>query len=90
MNETQTHFVASCPYCSTQLRIRRGFAGQQVQCKHCNETFVARETEGPAGEPSSGVDTARPLPSSSAQAERVVVTCPSCQAALSIRRVYLG
>ena len=89
MNETQTHFVASCPYCSTQLRIRRVFAGQQVQCKHCNETFVAKETDGPATSASGEIDPVRPLPPLS-QPERVVVSCPSCQAALSIRRVYLG
>lgn len=89
MNETQTHFDASCPYCSTQLRIRRGFAGQHVQCKHCNETFVAKETDGPVGAASGEVDAVRPLPPASKE-ERVVVNCPSCQATLSIRRAYIG
>jgi predicted Zn finger-like uncharacterized protein len=89
MNETQTHFVAGCPYCSAQLRIRRGFAGQQVQCKHCNETFVAREAGGPAAGASGEVDAVRPLPHAS-ESGRAVVTCPSCHAALSIRRAYLG
>jgi predicted Zn finger-like uncharacterized protein len=89
MNETQTHFITSCPYCSTQLRIRRGFAGQHVQCKHCNETFVAKEADGPATAASGEVDPVRPLPPVS-QEERVIVNCPSCQASLSIRRVYIG
>jgi predicted Zn finger-like uncharacterized protein len=89
MNETQTHFIASCPYCSTQLRIRRGFAGQHVQCKHCNETFMAKETDGPATLSSGEVDPVRPLPPVSRE-DRVVVNCPSCQATLSIRRTYIG
>jgi chromosome segregation ATPase/ribosomal protein L37AE/L43A len=89
MNETQTHFVASCPYCSAQLKIRRGFVGQQVQCKHCNETFVANAANGPAAGASGEEDAVRPLPPASPP-ERVVVKCPNCQAALSIRRVYLG
>jgi chromosome segregation ATPase/ribosomal protein L37AE/L43A len=89
MNEAQTHFVASCPYCSAQLKIRREFVGQQVQCKHCKETFVAGAAAGPAAEAPGEGDAVRPLPPAP-QTERVLVTCPNCQAALSIRRVYLG
>ncbi len=89
MNETQTHFSATCPYCSTRLRIRRVFAGQQVQCKHCNETFVAKETN---GAPPSGSGEGNPGQGSSppAEQERTVVTCPNCRTSLSIRRIYIG
>ena len=89
MNETQTHFSATCPYCSTRLRIRRVFAGQQVQCKHCNETFVAKETDEAT---SSGSGDGNPGQGSSppADQERAVVTCPNCRTSLSIRRIYIG
>ncbi len=89
MKTTQTHFVASCPYCSTQLRIRRDFAGQQVQCKKCTKTFAAKETDGPATAVPGEIGAVRLLPPAS-PVERVVVMCPSCQTPLSIRRVYIG
>ncbi len=89
MNDTQTHFVAVCPHCSTALRIRRVFAGQQVQCKHCEKTFVAEDAESPgtAGSVDGGASPSAPT---SAQSERIVVTCPTCQTNLSVRRVYIG
>jgi predicted Zn finger-like uncharacterized protein len=88
MNDPQTHFVAVCPHCSTTLRIRRVLAGQLVRCKHCEKTFVAEETDAPDTKGSDEA-TAQPTPPPSPE-ERIVVTCPSCQTTLSVRRVYIG
>ncbi len=88
MNDTQTHFVAVCPHCSTALKIRRVFVGQQVQCKHCEKAFVA-EDAGLPGTVETGEAAAHPVQTPST-GERIVVTCPTCQTTLSVRRIYIG
>jgi chromosome segregation ATPase len=89
MNDSQTHFIAVCPQCSTALKIRRVFAGQQVKCKHCEQKFVAEDTDAP-GTTGSVEAGATPSSATSSQKERIVVTCPNCHSALSVRRVYIG
>jgi chromosome segregation ATPase len=87
MYDTQSHFSSHCPHCSAGLRIRRAYLGQQVCCKQCDQVFVA--LEGPdEGGGVPGATPALPLPLD--QAERIVVTCPNCTAALSVRRACLG
>ncbi len=46
MMASSRHFIAGCPNCATKLKINRLYAGCEVMCKHCRETFLA-----PAGEP---------------------------------------
>jgi chromosome segregation ATPase len=87
MYDAQSHFFYHCPHCSAGLRIRRAYLGQQVCCKQCDQVFVAAEgpDEGGGG---PGTMPAPPLPED--QAERIVLTCPNCSAALSFRRAFLG
>ncbi len=89
MNATQTHFVTVCPNCSTGLKVRRVYLGQQVVCKQCSETFLGEEGNGQStigfGEGGAGA----PFPTSPHE-ERILVNCPSCQAALKVRRRYVG
>lgn len=33
-------FFIGCPNCDQELRISRKYAGQRVQCKHCNAPFI--------------------------------------------------
>jgi predicted Zn finger-like uncharacterized protein len=89
MNETQTHFVAVCPHCSTSLRVRREFHGQQVRCKRCDQVFLAEEAVEP-GIMAPGEEKAIPPNAPPPQEDRLVMTCPSCQTPLSIRRAYIG
>src|SRR5262249_44433998 len=87
MNDTQTHFLAHCPHCSAGLRVRRTYRGQQVKCKQCDQVFVGEEGQD-GGEGVRGGAGPPPLPV--AQAERIVVSCPSCRSALSVREAYIG
>lgn len=87
MSDAQTHFLAHCPHCSAGLRIRRAYLGQQVKCKQCDQAFVAEEGPVEAG----GVPGETPaMTSPAAQADRIVVTCPGCNATLNVRRAYIG
>jgi hypothetical protein len=87
MCDAQSHLFSHCPHCSAGLRIRRAYLGQQVECKQCDRVFVALEgpDEGGGG---PGATTALPLPVD--QSERILVTCPNCTAAPSVRRDCLG
>src|SRR5262245_48219216 len=87
MCDAQSHFFSQCPHCSAGLRIRWPYLRQQVRCKQCDQVFVA--LEGP-DEGRGGPGATPALPLSVAQAERIVVTCPNCAAALSVRRACLG
>ncbi|HZW33340.1 MAG TPA: hypothetical protein VFF52_21665 [Isosphaeraceae bacterium] len=87
MSGAQSHFFSHCPHCSAGLRIRRAYLGKQVCCKRCEQVFVA--AEGP-DEGGGGPAATPALPLAVDQAERIVVTCPSCTTALSVRRAYLG
>jgi len=89
MNETRAHFIAVCPNCSASLRVNRQHVGQHVICKHCEHTFRAMMANEPIN-PSSGESTAGPLIQPLPPSDRVAVSCPSCQATLSVRRVYIG
>jgi chromosome segregation ATPase len=87
MRDAQSHYFSHCPHCSAGLRIRRVYLGQQVLCKHCDQVFVALEGPDEGG----GVPGATPaLPLPVGPDERIDVTCPNCNAALSVRRDCLG
>ncbi len=57
MLDTLTHFIAHCPRCSSGLKIRRAYLGQQVRCKQCDEIFVAAEGQDGGGD---ATETIRP------------------------------
>jgi DNA-directed RNA polymerase subunit M/transcription elongation factor TFIIS len=89
LNDVPTHFVTFCPRCSTGLRVRSAYKGQQVQCKQCNDTFPAEEADGPHTTNSNGggavlLAQARP------KEARIVVPCPECAATLRVRHSYVG
>ena len=88
MSDFQTHFLVVCPSCSSTLRIKRKSAGKEIQCKACNHAFVAIDA-GNLTTPDSGFVTA-PLPQPVEPDERIVATCPNCQALLRVRRAYIG
>lgn len=89
MNATQTHFVAVCPHCSTGLKVRRVYLGQPVACKQCSRQFLGEERDEPGtsafGEGEVVAGTPAPLPE-----DRIIATCPNCQATLRVRRQYIG
>ena len=89
MNATQTHFVAVCPHCSTGLKVRRVYLGQRVVCKQCSRHFMGEERDGLStmtfGEGEAGAWTPTPP-----QGDRILATCPNCQATLKVRRLYIG
>jgi len=89
MSETHSHFVTVCPNCSTKLRVNRKHIGQDVTCKHCEHTFRAGQTNDPIA-PSSGEGMAGPSIQAAQPEDRIALTCPSCQATLSVRRIYVG
>lgn len=89
MNATQTHFVTVCPHCSTGLKVRRVYLGQQVVCKHCRLEFL-----GEAGDRTSTMtfgngEAGARFPTFS-QGDRIDVKCPSCETTLRVRRHYIG
>jgi predicted nucleic acid-binding Zn-ribbon protein len=88
MNATQSHFVTVCPNCSTGLKVRRAYLDHPVVCKQCSVQFLGKEVEGPStmvfGEGEAGARTPPPQP------DRIIATCPNCQATLRVRRLYIG
>ena len=89
MNATQSHFVTVCPHCLTGLKVRRAYLGQPVVCKQCSEQFMGKELDGPStivfGAGEAGARTPTPP-----QPDRIIATCPNCQATLRVRRLYIG
>src|SRR5262249_36887035 len=91
MSDAQTHFVAVCPHCAGQLKIRRGYLGPAVRCKHCAQTFQAEEPPAAApATPASGEGEAGTAIHPWPKKDRIVVTCPSCNDSLRVRREYIG
>ncbi len=89
MSEPEQHFTTLCPQCSSALRVRHKYLGQTVQCKQCGHDFLASRAEEPVttavGE--RGTESlARALP----LADRVLVVCEKCKAALSVRTSRIG
>jgi predicted Zn finger-like uncharacterized protein len=89
MHESPRHFDSICPNCSASLRINREHVGKNVICKHCDHSFLAEESPEPI-HTSREEGTASPSIQQAVQGERIVVVCPSCQATLRVRRVYVG
>jgi hypothetical protein len=89
MKASSRHFTAGCPNCAAKLKINRLYAGCEVMCKHCRETFLAPASE-PATDSSRSVPESLLAPESLCTPERVAVGCPTCRAVLSVRRVYCG
>ncbi len=89
MNASGKHFIASCPNCATKLKIKRKYAGLEVMCRHCRETFLVPNDVPPAGASGNEV-VGEPAPGALSTPERVACVCPTCLAVLSIRRVYIG
>jgi ribosomal protein L37AE/L43A len=89
MKASSRHLIARCPNCAAKLRINRLYAGYEVMCKHCRETFLAPASEPPA-DPSRSAPESLLAPESLGTPERVAVGCPTCRAVLSVRRVYCG
>jgi len=89
LNDVPMHFVTFCPRCSTGLRVRSAYKGQQVQCKQCNDTFPAEEADGPHTTNSNG-GRAVLLAQARPKEARIVVPCPECAATLRGRHSYVG
>ncbi|HZW33337.1 MAG TPA: MJ0042-type zinc finger domain-containing protein, partial [Isosphaeraceae bacterium] len=90
MSDVQTHFVAVCPHCAAQLKIRQVYLGHTVRCKQCNHAFRADEPAAVSDSSDSQVGGAGPAIQSWPQKDKIVVTCPSCQDSLRVPRGYIG
>src|SRR5208283_2087470 len=91
MVETPSQFIAVCPNCLISLRVEYAWSGRHVRCKHCNHKFQALAPDFPPA-PSFDQSAAAVLivNSTSSEADRVSVVCPSCSASLSVRSIYAG
>lgn len=90
--------AAKCPSCSTDLRVRREYAGHKVSCKSCGSVFAipapgetpaASATDALAGSGRGGVNpvAAQPPPEGT---ELVRFACPNCGKSLKMRRDQVG
>ncbi len=89
MSETPTHFVAVCPNCLVTLKVRLAYSGSHVRCKHCDHKFRAFRPDDMAT-PGSVEYQSGPLSSSSSEAGRIDVSCPSCSTSMSVPSELAG
>ena len=89
MHDIAVPFVARCPHCSTQLRVKGVYRGRKVRCKQCGRNFLAEETEGPRATQPNGerrVET----DSSPGGRVRIDLNCPACVTSLRVPASYFG
>jgi DNA-directed RNA polymerase subunit RPC12/RpoP len=91
MSESSTHFVAVCPNCLVTLKVKEGYSGHYVRCKHCDQKFraLAPDFLVPTT-PSSEEYAAGPIRLDEAEEDRISVDCPTCSTPLSVRKSYVG
>jgi chromosome segregation ATPase/DNA-directed RNA polymerase subunit M/transcription elongation factor TFIIS len=89
MSEPQSHFVTSCPNCSTALKVRRQYLGQRVACKQCGHSFLGTAQDEPIAV-DSGEQPTKLSAEPSQTSERVPVVCDHCKAALSVKSSRIG
>ena len=89
MSETPSHFVAVCPNCLISLKVRIGYSGSHVACKHCEHKFRAFAPD-LSMTPSSEEYHAGPLGSAGSAGDRLDVVCPNCSACLRVPKELAG
>jgi len=89
MSDSQTHFIAKCPHCSSSLKVRRIYLGQTVACKQCGHSFIGNEAQQPSAV-GSGANAARPIAQPSRDVERILVVCQNCRVSLSVKSSRIG
>ena len=90
MHETRNHFVAICPGCSASLRVNRktqrpGRQTANLQAQSAPERASGPFTPNVRRKVTAGSSIQPPPP-----IDRINAQCPSCQATLSVRRIYIG
>ena len=89
MSDSLTHFIATCPKCFAQLKVKVAYLGKPIRCKQCEHTFTGTG----ANEPSEASSPATTVGDSSPgvqDTERITVVCENCKTSLSIRRWLIG
>jgi chromosome segregation ATPase len=89
MTESATHFMTTCPLCTSKLQVKRIYLGQVISCKQCGHSFLATDAS-ERDELSPGEHVAIPLFQTSGNSERIAVVCENCKVSLSVKRSRVG